>query len=473
MQKNKLIQLLKALSAEEMRWLAKFVASPYYNSNKYVVRLFEYLKKLYPKYSEKKLKEELVFEAIFEKEQFDIKRLRVVSSRLLAVVEQFLVAEKYRQDEYEYKKTLALEYGSRHLYTAFEKGVIQLDESLKKEKVRDQNYFKNRAELSRRYFDYLVLSQQNDKLESYAKAAIENFERYYTLSKIQFDLELKDGAKTLSNDILKFKSTKSLTSNYPIFSLYEKLGKLQDEEDNREIFEECLSLLLKNLERIGKEDRKTVTLLLLNNSNRRISQSNSKYLKDSLSLYKTGLSEGFFIKNNEIPETTFSNIVTIGVMNKEFIWTQNFVESIGKTLNKDIQKEVVTLSQAVIAFHKEDYNDVIKLLQLHSTARPLVKSRVKLLSFRAYFELFIHDEIYLDLILSQIGAHEKFYRRNRFFSKTKIRANLNFLSFAKQLALARFNPLAIKGIREKIEAETIVNFKSWLMSKLEALTKKR
>ncbi len=469
MQKNKLIQVVKTLSAEEMRWLSKFVVSPYYNSNQYVIRLFEYLKKLHPAFSEKKLKEELVFVEIFGNEEFDIKRLRVVGNRLLTVVERFMVAEKWKKNEFEYKKTLALEYGSRHLYTSFEKRIIQLDEGLRKEEIRDQNYFKTRAELSRKLFDYAVLSQQNSKLKGYAKAAIENFEQYYALRKIQFDLELKDGAKILSADILKATSAKSLQNNYPAFLLYEKLNKLQDEADNRNIFEDCLNLLLQNLGKLGKEDKKTATLLLLNNSNRRSSRPNSNYLKDSLSLYKTGLAEKFFIEKGKFPEATFSNIVTLGAKNKEFSWTQQFINSTGKMLRKEIKDEAIILSKATIAFQKEAYNDAISLLNMHSSSRPLMKSRAKLLSFRAYFELFIQDEDYLDLVLSQIGAHEKFYRRNRYLSKIKIRSNLNSLTFSKQLALARFDTKTLKGIKEKILRETNVTSKQWLIEKVEQL----
>lgn len=467
MQKNKLIQVIKTLSAEEMRWLSKFVVSPYYNSNQYVVSLFEYLKKLYPTFPDKKLNEEFIFSEIFKNEAFDIKRLRVVGNRLLTVVERFMVAEKLKIDEFEYKKSLALEYGNRHLYTAFEKRIIQLDEGLRKEEIRDQNYFKTRAELSRKLFDYAVLSQQNDKLENYAKAAFENFEKYYALSKIQFNLELKDGVKTLSSELLKTEMISAATDNNPVFLLYERLNDLQDLADNRSIFEDCLNLLVQNSESLGKEDKKTAILFLLNNSNRRIGRPNSNYIKDSLSLYKTGLSEGIFIEKGEISEATFSNIVTLGVMNNELSWTQQFIESSGKTLRKAIREEAITISKAVIAFHKEAYNDTISLLQTHSIARPLIKSRAKLLSFRAYFELFIQDENYLDLVLSQIGAHEKFYRRNRYLSKTKIRSNLNSLAFSKQLALARFDIEILKEIKEKIAAETNINFKNWLTEKVE------
>jgi len=470
-QKNKLIQVIKTLTVEEMRWLSKFVVSPYYNSNKYVVRLFEYLKNLYPVFAEKKLKEELVFAEIFGKEDFDIKRLRVVGNRLLTVIERFMVAEKLKKDVFEYQKSLAFEYGNRQLYTAFEKRIIQLDEDLKKTKIRDRNYFKNRAELSKRYFDYGVLSQQNDKLESYAKAAFDNFEKYYNLRQIQFNLELKDGTKTLSSEVLKSEMISASTNSYPVFSLYERLNDLQAAADDRDIFADCLNLLVQNSEQLGKEDKKTAILFLLNNSNRRIGRPNTNYLKDSLSLYKTGLSEGIFIEKGEISEATFSNIVTLGVMNEELSWTQQFIEANGKMLRKAIRAEAITISKAVIAFHGRAYNDAISLLQTHAFARALIKSRAKLLSFRAYFEIFIEDENYLELVLSQIGAHEKFYRRNRYLSKIKVRSNLNFLVFSKQLALARLDIEGLQEIKEKIAAETTLNFKSWLSEKVEQFIK--
>ena len=65
MQKTKLLELLQALDKDEFRRLYKFVKSPWFNSNKGVVQLYEYLRPHYPNFDSPKLDKKQIFKKLF------------------------------------------------------------------------------------------------------------------------------------------------------------------------------------------------------------------------------------------------------------------------------------------------------------------------------------------------------------------------------------------------------------------------
>ena len=81
MKESKLIALLQPIQPEELRWLAKWVRSPYYNSNPLVVALFDHLRKYAPAFDSPKLIREDVFKHLFPDAAYDGRRLQLLMFR--------------------------------------------------------------------------------------------------------------------------------------------------------------------------------------------------------------------------------------------------------------------------------------------------------------------------------------------------------------------------------------------------------
>ena len=65
MLKSKVIEILRTLSADELKLFREFIRSPYHNKNKNVISLFEIIRKFSPSFNDPNLTKEKVFKKIF------------------------------------------------------------------------------------------------------------------------------------------------------------------------------------------------------------------------------------------------------------------------------------------------------------------------------------------------------------------------------------------------------------------------
>ncbi len=89
MNNHKLIQILDTFNKKEWREFSKFVESPYFNTDKHCIRLFQILKKEFAKKSDFQLSRTRL-EKLFSKDNpTDASLLNVKLSLLTRLVEQF------------------------------------------------------------------------------------------------------------------------------------------------------------------------------------------------------------------------------------------------------------------------------------------------------------------------------------------------------------------------------------------------
>ena len=477
MQKNKLIQVIKTLSAEEMRWLSKFVVSPYYNSNQYVVRLFEYLKKLYPAFSEKKLKEELVFAEIFEDEEFDIKRLRVISSRLFAVVEQFLVVENGKEKPLEFQQKLTEEYGKRNLYKYFEKGIHKMANDLQKQPYRDADYFKNRMLLNRWYYEHPTTNRQEPIAQKALTDCMDCLDAYLILSKLELSLGMQSlisvSQKEYSIRLLeeiKEEGARSF-SDIPVVTLYlNNLILLQKEDDA--FFEKSKAILLNRASELNEIDRRSIFLLLMNYCAKRIRTGKTEFMQTKFDLRRSALEDGCLIQNNKLSINTFWNLTVEGVRLGEVVWIETFLEDYHKYLNETTKEETVSICRALVAFHKKTYQNVIELLYSLNSGVLFFKITQRSLLIRTYFMLFIENDDYENLLFSQLDAFEKFIRRETIISDVEKRRHLNFISLTKKMAAASHSAASLSKLREGIASSGNLDIRQWFDKTIDELLSK-
>ena len=108
MTNSKLITLLKTLNTSEWRRLGEFLASPFFNKNKELISLYQYLKKIEPDFSEKKLNKKVVFAKVYSQQPFQARILEDLMYNLLKQSEHFLRMIQLEQKEFT-KNLLMLE----------------------------------------------------------------------------------------------------------------------------------------------------------------------------------------------------------------------------------------------------------------------------------------------------------------------------------------------------------------------------
>ena len=72
---SKFVRLLKTFTSEELKSFEMWLQSPWCNSNKNLIRLFQVLKKYYPDFGNEKLSKEKLFKKVLPNGKFSDRRM--------------------------------------------------------------------------------------------------------------------------------------------------------------------------------------------------------------------------------------------------------------------------------------------------------------------------------------------------------------------------------------------------------------
>src|SRR5438552_1897987 len=120
---SNLLKLLAKFTPSEMKEFGEFASSPFFNKNENVIKLFEYVRKYYPDFENKKLEKENAFSKIFPKQKYNDGYMRTLMFRLQNLAEEYLSYANYRKKEGALKINLLDELNSRKLEKAFLKAL--------------------------------------------------------------------------------------------------------------------------------------------------------------------------------------------------------------------------------------------------------------------------------------------------------------------------------------------------------------
>lgn len=463
MYKSKLLRSLHILNAEDMKQLLPFLQSPYFNTNSNIVNLYRILNRYYPEFSSPRLRKEEVFKKLFPGKPYSHQQLLNLMSEFNALFEKYLIVKQLERKEMEQQKLLLEAYSERPgCYNTFEKKFILLNKTIDNSPFRDEVYYQNKKELNLLYYGHPDTGlQKGDKgtLES----AIANFEAYKNLASIKLKCAHNARTNTIQNGQNLKSDARTLLTEIPLLTLYEKLEMFQRTEGT-ENFTELLDQFKLTIHLIRTEDQRNVLKILLNYATRHMNSGHFDFFHIAFDLYKIGLEYGCLLIHGIMGVTTFHNIITAGSICQEFDWTEKFIAEYQEFLDTDKKVDAVAMGYGLWYFEKKEYSKVVDILQ-HSFHEPLNVFKSKSLLIRSWFELWCIDDNYFDLFLTQLDTFEKYTRRDKFLTSKLKDAFLKFISFTKKLLTAPNEKRLLIKIHQEIEEEPNLVFKKWLLEK--------
>ncbi len=464
MHKSKLVRTLSILTAEEMKQLLPFLQSPYFNTNSNIVKLYKVLRRYYPDFVSPKLAKEVVFKKLYPDKEYAHQQLLNLMSEFYALLEKYIVVLQLEKKELAQKKLLVEAYSERsNCYDYFEKKYDLLNKQLDSLPFRDAIYFSKKKELSLMYYAHPDTSMQvGDKGTLYD--AIEYFEAQKKITDIKLKCALNARLNTVNERQSQSSAGLQLLSENPLFNLYFQLERLQRSEESVSIdelvgrFKSCIHLL-------RNEDKRNVIKILLNHNNRLANVGFSDYSIISLELYKLGLEHDCFLEHNRMSKNVFTNIVSIGAICGDFSWTENFIKTYQSNLDNNIKVDAVRIGLCVWHFEKKDFEAAIDAA-LHSFKEPMDVLKSKLILIKSWFELWLNDESYLDLLNSQLDAIEKYLRRDKYLRVTMKNATFKSISYIRKIIAGVNNEAVTNRLKDEINTDQNLAIKRWLVSKL-------
>lgn len=478
MQKSKLLILLKSLSKEEFRRFYKFVQSPWFNTNKGVIQLYEYLRPYYPSFDSSKLTKELAFQKIFPGEPYLDTRMRTLISLLRKGVEDYLVELEFEKEPVLKKNILVEAISKRDLYPFFIQLIEDLLNSLDHQSQRDMDYYQTKM----RWHQSLFFHPQTSKYSldhHHLQETVKHLDQFYLLAKLRFTLEMVNRKKILAVDFDNFMLAEILdkindpqiVEDYPVVGLYMDILNLHEYGQNDELLKKVKQQLEAHAHLLSISQLQVILTNLINHTIQVYNTGAQAYLDHQFELYQFSIDKDLILEDGRISEATFTNIVVIGSILKKFEWVEEFIPLYVAYLDPAISEQAQNLGEAYLYYHQGDYDSTIGKLMNVPFVEVTYGFRARGLLLRTYFEYMLKDVDYYDLLQSHLSSFRKYLKRNPTIGQQRKEAYTNLISLTQKLAIILIEKFSdegmLKQLREKAIASSPVITKTWIIDKID------
>src|ERR1051325_2288829 len=139
---SKISEITSSLRPSEIKRLGEFLSSPFYNKNKTILKVYELILNdkdcVFAKDSEE------IFSLIFPGEKYNYQKFRTLISEFTGLLEKFIAVTEFEKKPFHEKSLLLTSLQERELPKSFKMVLNELDETLKNEFSRNEDYYLNR-----------------------------------------------------------------------------------------------------------------------------------------------------------------------------------------------------------------------------------------------------------------------------------------------------------------------------------------
>lgn len=477
---TKLTELLESLNKKEKKELGEFLNSPYYNKNRRIVILYNYLHTKSFVLT-KSIEIEKLFPLIYPGKKYDHKQLALQYSALAKMIIRFLAVNN--TDEELSKLALLRVLRERKLHRNFS------SENKKIKSLLKNNYGKTAEDylnLSNAEHEFIISNQNKVFLSKNTdyQNSIDALDYYFILRKLiqavfvynhknEVGSDLKYKLRFI-NESLDFISNilPEIRKKHPVLYCYYNIILMLKNPETGENYTELKNYVQANSERIKQQLLWDILIEMKNYSDNRVKLNREKYVKETFAIYKLLEENEYFKKQKYINHFDFLNTVTVGLILKDFKWVLKFKSAYKNKLSPSTKKITLGVINAEISFHKNDFTSSLLILNSLNYENYYFYLRIKTLMAKNYYEL---GEI--EALFYTIDALKHYLKRNEKILGRYIEVVRNFIHYLAQLAKISESPdkflnqKNIKHLKEKISGQSSLLSKEWLIEKIDELEK--
>lgn len=436
---SKFIQLIQTFDDEALKSFERWLKSPWCNTNKNLVKLYEVLRKYHPEYENpSRLSKEKLFKKVLPNGKYSVRRMNNLLSEGYLAAKKFLVHYRFAKEERFQNYIWFSELQDRYLEDWFFKETEQEIKRLNERSVKEwedhlalfilhRNIYHHPTAGPRMRQGNLLIEEMDKQLNhtyllEMGAIIVEKMSRSGIIRDEQHDL---DGALGLW-----LKATENYTE--PVFQLY-RLRMNYKTENFLEQYHKLRTLLLQEFDYLNKKEQKLHLLYILNDTIRLI-RKGVLDITDTLVFYKLGLKEGILMHKGRLTQNTYTTIVSASNTQKDFSYTRHFIENYTKTLDEKVQEDGYCWAQAHTAYWQNDLKGSIDYLITHEFNSYYFKLIGRMLTVQVYFELYLQDDSYYDFLFSYFNAYEKWLQRDKTYAKSSHQSFIRFVQLSRILA---------------------------------------
>lgn len=482
-------EILKTLKKEDLKNFSNFLYSPYHNSNKVLIKLFDEIVKYYPEYSNEKLSYEYLYKKLYCGEKFSERTIKNRLTEFSQVLRSFLANERLKKDESAYYKLLINELQKRKCFALSNKVIHTNKNKLAESKISPE-YFMHKHVLEEAFhYNSIQLSdvQMYDRMEFSSRKAepiiAHFFSTYFVhLSEhITFNETtnfynkqnniLNEFAKTIKPDAFIDYLEQTGNKYFPYLKAYYLTYKIKVSEDTVPVYKELKSIFINHGAEFEETDTYMLWAVLCETLYLKLIPADLSYKKEVFELNDYFLELGIYPNKSEeyfVPQV-FENIFSAAVIEKEFSWAENFIDKYGPTLHPNTRHNQVNYCLGVLNFKLKKYEKSIEHISRVNYSDIVMKINVRFYTLLNYIEMKHYESA-----LSLIDSAKHFSSSNEKIPKY-LHSHINTsLKIFKKIILAetQVKELDISVLKEAQAAKRFFQ-KSFAIEKIKAILGKQ
>ena len=460
-----MIEVFEALSEQEMQRLGKFLLSPYHNTRADVVQLYEHIAFALRQNLDKILDKKYTYEKLFPGQPYRDAKMRHVMYVLLQLTEDFLAIEWYRQDVATKHLSLAQQYRQRKLSKSLHqtiKAAYSHQDKTPSYSTTDQFRMSVLQEIS-----YQYQLEENRRGEQTMQSCHDTLHHFFMATMLRQNCSLlmhnrlsrQQHESPLLEGVLELIDRQPELLDIPAVFLYYHSYQMLFKEDEDEHFQQLKSGIMRYGKGFSRTELRDIYLIAINHC---ILQNNKNegtiFLSELFDLYQVGLEQEAFLENGFLSRWTYKNVVTAGLLLKEFEWVEGFIYKYESKLEKKYRKDSFAYNLAFLHYCRKQYDKAISRLQQVKFDDVFLNLDARNLLLKIYLELKEYEALE-----AHLNSFEIFIRRKKITNPH--RANyLKIIKLSRKIIQLNPHDKAAKAtLTKEIEAEKNPSTRAFLL----------
>ncbi len=437
---TRLIHIISELPTRERTKFKEFVSSPFFNKNKKIIALCNFIDKFAPRFDHEGFTKDAAYKKVFGKGKYQERPLLNIISELLQLLYSYLAYKNFESNGRQAQIAQLQELQKRELYPPFQNLCKKFRKQSEKIQVKDAPYFFEEylfhCELDlefhskkSRYYDE-NLQKKNDYLDL-----------YYLSSKLKIACDIKSRNNVIKADyqchhledlIERIEESPDLYQQTPAIYIYYRIFQTLNEPDNEQHYRELKDLLAANIKTFDHLELRTMFDYLQNYCIKKINTGQSAYLREIFDSYKLTLETEIAFYKGYLSEWDYKNIVTASLRLGDFDWTKEFIEQYRHKLPKEVRENAYYYNLASYYYTIKDYRNALLQLLTIEFSDASYSLGAKTIQLKSYYELEEHEAL-----LSHCDAFAVFIRRNSKIPEIRKNATRHLIRLTKSITILR------------------------------------
>lgn len=463
MSKSKLALIIGQLSNKECEIIRNSMTSALLDGKSHHLLLFEQYVKNHKKDIEPKRAE--IRSRLFKNSISDA-QLRLYMSELFRIISTCLVMLNTKNDPHYQDKVLISRFKHSEEHKLFDSQFSNGLKRLENHPFRNAEYLEIKYELG--FQEYAHISSSNRTRDLNIQELLDDVDLIFISKKLRqacFAVAHQSvyGQKYdygLLNQIIDHLEKNNLFT-HPSIRLYYSAFKMLHAPKEATFFNQFKSDIdeLKHL--FPDTELQGVYRFAINQCIRLINRGQIEYGTIALDLYDEALTSKYLLVDGNLSRFTFKNIAAIAVKIGEFERAEKFSKEYYSSLKKEERNSALNFNQALISYHKKDFDTALRSLQEVDFKDHLFNLAAKVIQMKIYFE---SEE--LDLLDSHLDAMQMYLLRKKVIGYHKTNYK-NIIKMTRKLLKVKPGDFpTISLLRDDIEKAEILTEKKWLLNQL-------